>query len=215
MNAITRKSGIYGATVDAVVRRAGTFSVNGMAAGYNVYIGVDALPDFEAAPASFSATLPIVIPTTPPMSGTKTYHVTVRKVNAAGLESQNQRSWSFTIGTLSQLVLPAIDAPVGVQAFVEREGAIRVVGTYPMAGQENAADEWRMWYDTVAPDVADPYDMNRSVIGRNMTPLVTGGNPAGTYYIALALYRAADGYLSPETRIQVTVPEYLDAPVAY
>jgi hypothetical protein len=215
MNAITRKSGLYGTTVGVVSRKAGTFSIEAGLAGYNVYVGIDALPDLVGAPTYFSATLPIMIPTTPPGLGTKTYNVVVRKVNAAGLESQNQRAFKFTIGTSSQLILPVIDPPVGVQAFVQKEGAIRIVGIYPGAGGTNSANEWRMWYDTTPPVVSDPYDMNQTVIGRNMTPIVTGGNAAGTYYIALALYRSADGYLSPETRVTVTVPVSLDAPLPY
>lgn len=177
--------------------------------GYNVYVGVDALPDLSAAPAAFTQTLPFNVVTTPPVSGTKTYNVIVRRQDEFGLESQNQTLYTTTINSSGDLVMPAIVRPQGLQLTPQAGGRIRVLSTYPGYGVDGAftATHWRVWASLGAIDVdADPPTLVVTMTGKVLATSV-GPLPAGDYTVAVALYRTTNGTRSPAISGTVTLPE--------
>ena len=64
----------------------GAYRVAGAAGQYELYVGVDADPDFTAAPDQVSATLPFSYSVTPPGAGTK--GARVRPYQSSGLRVQ-------------------------------------------------------------------------------------------------------------------------------
>jgi hypothetical protein len=177
----------------------GIFRVqNNSLVGYNVYVGVNALPDLSQPPAAFSATLPISIPETPPGSGTKSFYVIVRAQDSYGLESQNQYPTVITISSSGGLLLPAIPAPQNLSVFARPNGYFKVRVTYSTANtDEYPATAWKVWAGTTLPNpLVDTPVVAVAVEG---IPMIVSIGPfsANTYYVMVGLSRAADGASSP------------------
>jgi hypothetical protein len=125
---------------------------------YELYVGEDGSdPDFTAAPAATSATLPFDYALTPPLAGTKEYRIARRYRNEFGVVNLNQYSESFTIDDAGALVVPDPTSPQDT-ALSDGNG-YRVVLTakyYPDDDGDNRADTWDIYYtdDGTDPDPA-------------------------------------------------------------
>lgn len=208
------KGGKYGVGATVNSSKGGIYSVSSSTVGYNVYVGIDAIPDLDT-PTQFSATLPITVITTPPGSGTKTYNVIVRAVNAYGLESQNQKSYSFTINSSGTLLYPTIDPPQQLAAMLDKYSAVRILAVYPNYPNDvYPATLWKLWISLAVPDVdVDAVYQTGTVDSKYLRPILTGTLPSGTYNVALCLYRDSDATRSEPARTTVIVPAGLATPV--
>ncbi len=117
---------------------------------YEIYIGEDANPDFSAAPAGTSASLPFSQGITPPGAGDTDFRATVRFRNRHNLISLNQYFRSFIVDSNGDLVLPDPSAPQDVALYNVAGLYVRVDATYYRHEDgENAADTWFLyWTDT-------------------------------------------------------------------
>lgn len=146
---------------------AGHYRVEGAAGQYELYVGVDADPDFTAAPAQISASLPFSYAVTPPGAGTKQYRMCLRYRNEYGLLSQNQYTRKFTLDAAGDLVLPDPSAPEEVRLIEGSElDAVIIAEYYPDADGSNRADRWDIY---VRSDGTDPVPGSDSPTVVNMT----------------------------------------------
>jgi hypothetical protein len=203
--------GISGIFVGITAAHLGISGVRNDVAGYNIYVGVDSLPDLSQPP-SFSQTLPVSVATTPPMSGTRTYYVLVRAQNQFGLESQNQWTKSFTIDSSGNLALPPIGTPQTLQAFPQAAGFVRLLATYPgYFLDEYKANTWNIWISVAEPDVLlDIPVATAPVQGSGLAANIGSFASGQTYQIAVTLFRAVDGRQSEPIRGEVTFPPVPD-----
>jgi hypothetical protein len=203
---------VYNAVAGA--GRRGSYRVRNDIAGYVVYVGINSLPDFTAAPATYSATLPISYTITPPGAGATDFFVTVRKRDQFGLESQNQQATKITVNSSGAFVAPKPPTPIVEGLYNRSNGGIRAIAHYPTFPTDPLpATEWRVWIDTVPNNTANPYTLNRLVTGTGAL-LDLGGYSAGTYYVGVALYRGSDGKLSDLVEDTIEVPAIPVQPVA-
>lgn len=182
--------------------------------GYNVYVGEDVLPDFDAAPTRFAPALPIELDVVPPVSGTKAINVVVRALNKFGLESQNQVPTTFVIDHNGSRVPPPLDSPTSLGAYLRDDGRLKVVASYPAYPVASyPADRWLIWilqdeptgtasagYPDAQPTATVAASAGLSYI--TLTPMAAGH----TFMVAVALARSVDGALSPPLITQVIVP---------
>lgn len=204
--------GVYGIRDLRFTHRVGDYRVKGIP-GFNIYVGYGSLPDLTLAPTQFSISLPIYVSHPPPISGQQTIYVVVREKDSFGLESQNQQPLTVIIDLNGNTILPDLPIPLGVAAAPEKNSAIRVMARYPAFSQEqHPADVWRIWINTVPPDpLVDIPTATKNVNGANLSEDVLS-YAAGTYYIAVALYRTADGKQSLAGTTIVVVPLIPDEP---
>jgi hypothetical protein len=209
INNVLNQLGLYGVYGPNMRSRAGlgNYRIANSIFGYNVYVGVNALPDLTAGPAQFSAVLPIYVTTTPPVSGTKTYYVLVRAQDHYGLESQNSNYYTLTIDSSGNPFLPPVNGPVDLHAFPAPGQAIRVLALYPGYGVDAApADQWKVWINTVPPNPAvDPPTSIISITGVSLNSSLATYTP-NLYYVTVGLYRVADGTLSSTLTTTVVIP---------
>ncbi len=197
------------AIVPCVREMRGIYEILGIS-GFNVYVGVNALPDL-ASPPVFTATLPYQVATTPPGMGTKTYNVIVRAVNAYGLESQNQYAYSFVIDTSGTLVATIKPAPINLLVTLATTGGIGVRAMWPPFSKAVTAT-WRLWVKATPPDVGvDTVTQTAAATSQALSPMITGTLAPGLWHIALGVY--SEGALSEVARTTITVPVDLDGPV--
>lgn len=136
--------------------RLGRFQVKRTAVDlYEVYAGIDADPDLDAAPAATSATLPITYALTPPVSGEREYRITLRKRNAFNLVSQNTYTHNITIDSTGALVGGEVSAPQNTTIENVGSGKLRVRSYYPMSQDSSPADTW-IAYVTTDGSTPDP-----------------------------------------------------------
>jgi hypothetical protein len=205
---LTAYLGVSGIFVGVTSAHLGISGVRNDIAGYNVYVGVDVLPDLEAPPTAFSQTLPVSVATTPPASGTRTYYVIVRLQNQYGLESQNQYVRTITVDSSGNLVLPPISPPQGLQLTAQPGGKIRVLSTYSgWHVDKSPATEWKVWVGTSPPDTEVDVPVTTAPVVSNVLAVETGPFLSGTtYYIAVALFRSDDGAYSNVVTGSVALP---------
>jgi hypothetical protein len=185
--------------------------------GYAVFVGEDSLPDLSIDPTDFSATLPVSVPITPPGIGTKEINVVVRKRNSYGLYSKNQMVEKFTIDSSGDLVARPVTDPGECQAVPLQSGKIKVMGTYPTFGTDTyPATEFRIWIGTVAPDTdVDVFDFEGPLYVEWFSRVFDGPYSAGTYHVAICLYRSGDMAQSAPSRTTVIVPSSPSSPVLF
>lgn len=206
-------SGIYNEFSGVI--QSGGFRIANDIAGYNVWVGEDALPDLSGTPDSFSQTLPFSIPITPPVSGIKVLYVVVTEQNQYGLNSVNQTPTIIRIDSLGEQILPALDTPQNLGLIPQTGGMLRVLAGYrAFTSDEYPADVWRIWVDTVPPNplADDPtaeVDVEFKTIRAEIGPLA-----AGTYHVAVALYRSEDDHQSEAITGIVDIPELPERPDA-
>jgi len=157
LSRVDRRGGMPPPWREYVQEISGKYRVEGAAGQYELYVGVDADPDFTAAPAQVSATLPFSYAVTPPGAGTKEYRLCLRYRNEYGLLSQNQYTRSYTIDDAGDLVVPDPSAPEDVSIAETDELEVVVTALYyPDADGDNRADVWDIYDrdDGTNPDPA-------------------------------------------------------------
>ena len=193
----------------------GRYRINNAIAGYNVYIGTGSLPNLAAAPAVFSATLPISIPLTPPVSGTKTFYILIQAQDSYGLQSQNQYYSTVTIDSTGGLVLNPLSSPANLSLIQQPGGYIMVMASYPAVDTDyTPATLWYIWVKSTLPVPGVDTPVLIVPVSGQFLGAVVGPETAGTWYVMVGLFRAADGSISPTIYNTVVVngtPAEVDA----
>lgn len=182
---------------------------NDAVAGYVVYVGYGAMPDFNA-PAGFGATLPVATAITPPVSGTITLWVVTRARDVYGLESQNTHPQYITINSSGDEDFGPLTAPV-ITGIIEIENdSFQLQVNYPgFATDANPGDTWLLYVGAGVPPVpgvdapAGSGTVTDGTAIANLGPYPTGGM---VYYFAVTVYRALDGLESAAGTGSVTLP---------
>jgi hypothetical protein len=136
----------------------GCFRIQNLALrGYELYRGVDALPDLAGAPYETFATLPH---TTPAQDAGHTYNYVLRYRNAYDLVSQNMQAQEYVVNADGSLGLFPL-APAEIRAESAAAGAARILAAYDYDAEPAgvAADYWLIWVtsDGSTPDpTAEP-----------------------------------------------------------
>lgn len=211
----SKQWGSYGIRDTTFNGRYGYYRVQNLSKrGFNVYVGSGVLPDLTIAPTAFSSTLPILIPNPPPVFGQQTYYVVVREQDSYGVESQNQQPLTITIDNNANTILPVLNPPVALLSIPQPSTAIRVLAKYPTLAQDQyPADKWKVWINTAPPDptVDIPTEIVNVAAGSFLSNI--GSYASGTYYVAVALYRTADGQQSAAISGTIVVPAVPSAPL--
>lgn len=203
----TSQLGTFAVYNRVTASQVGVFRVANDIGGYNVYVGTGSLPDLTQPPEAFSATLPISVPLTPPLSGTETFYIIVRRQDHYGLESQNQFATTFLLNTAGTLVLPPIQPPQGLLLNPLTGGKVRLNASNPQYGHTHyPANYWKVWLSVAVPNpsVDTPVAVVQ-VTGKTLT-LLLGPYTAGIYHVAVALYRTNGGDLSAVLSGTVVIP---------
>ena len=111
---------------------------------YNLFVGEDAQPDFDAPPED-SGNFPFVYSVTPPVSGEKVVNVAVRNVNQYGLFKENIYAISTVVDTAGDEI-EILDVPQGVMLVNKAGGFAAATCRYIPATDINNADIWRIYY---------------------------------------------------------------------
>lgn len=206
-----QSSGAYGVQMDATTWQSGSYRVANDIAGYNIYVGEDALPDFDSAPATFSATLPASVAITPPGVGTKTLYVVVREQDQYGLESQNQHPQLFRIDTAGELVRLPLTSPQGLQLSEMIGGYVRVLCVYPLlSDEEHPPSHWKVWAGTSEPNTADPATL--TLTATKVLATQVGPFSPGEIHVKVAAYRNTDTAMSAVLYDTITLSSTPDQP---
>ena len=159
---------------------------------YELYRGVDAEPDFDAAPYESFATLPH---TTPAQDVGHTYYFVLRKRNVHNLSSQNVASWSVKVGaTGADVTEPSAPAEWALAAAAA--GAARVTASYDYLTDGTAArgDTWAVWItaDGSTPNPSGDPDYTETMVladGVAKLDYTDGGHSHGATLKALVRVR--------------------------
>ena len=164
---------------------------------YELYVGEDAMPDFEGVgqPVKTSASLPFTWSPTPPGVGTTKLYAVTRLRNKYNMLSLNQHPTIIEIDTAGDEVLGPLSDPEILQVMdSETAGEIIVIARYPRDVDRDEADTWNLYVKLGA----DP------VVGVD-SPVSTAsfGIPAGVDYA----WRITEDSLTPGAtyHIRVTV----------
>ena len=164
--------------------------------GYVVYVGEDAMPDFTAAPAEFSATRPIDVTVTPPGAGTLDLWVVLRARSKYGLESPNQHPQIITIDTAGDEELGPLTTPTDAAIVTADDDYFIVSATYLGHDSDaNPADTWNIYFAATTPPtpgVDAPVatgSVGTAKMAARIGPYATGGL---TYHLAVTVERSAD-----------------------
>jgi len=181
--------------------------------GWAVWVGDEAPPDLDAAPNTIAQSLPVTLALAPPVSGTKDYYVVVRRANEYGLHSQNQKPKIITIDEFGELILAALPTPQNMIAFPQF-GLKIVVGsqwqTTPV--MDDPPDLWYVWITAAPITVGVDAPLAAFPATNSFKTVYNGPYAIGTWYVATALYRAADGTFSLPLESTVVIPGAPDAP---
>lgn len=190
----------------------GSYRVANDIAGYVIYIGEDGPPIFNGSPQGYSATLPVTVAITPPVSGTTAFHVVVRKRNPHGIESPNQYATIIVVDSTGAQVLHPLLTPQDVLAIPQPNGKIRILAKYPTLGIDpHPPNEWRFW---ISAGTIDPLVDLPTATSTPMTNTVLksiGTFTAGTYNVVVGVFRDQDSALT-YAETTVVVPESPDIP---
>lgn len=144
-NSINVRFTVGGVTYDDVLR--GLYRIEDTTlAQYELYVGVDNDPDFDAAPADTSTGEAFAYALTPPGSGTREYRWAIRKRNEYDLTSLNINTRSIFINSTGGEESSSITAPADVSVTDADGGYVRVRATYSAEGDEDPADTWAVYY---------------------------------------------------------------------
>ena len=121
--------------------RVGTASL----ARWDLYLGEDTDPDYTAAPATSSTTVPVVFGLTPPGGADLEYRATLRRRNQYDLASHNLYTRSFIIDAGGNLVTPPPSPPEQVTLTNVAGGEVDIEATYFPDADETAADTWLIY----------------------------------------------------------------------
>ena len=119
-------------------------------ANFELYVGEDAMPDFDAVgqPVATSATLPITWTPTPPGAGTLKLYCVTRQRNKYNMLSFNQHPTIVEIDTAGDEVLGPLSTPEIEKVFDRAVGEIVVNARYPYGVDRNEADTWSLYVKT-------------------------------------------------------------------
>jgi len=154
----------------------GVYRVEGVGQ-YELYVGVDANPDFTAAPAQTSAVKTFSYAVTPPGAGTKEYRLCLRYRSAYSVISLNQYNRRFTLDAAGDLVVPDPSGPEDLALIETGSLYLRVTAVYLLrtADGADAADCWDI-YATTEVDPVPGVDSPTSVA------MPSGYGPVGLSY---------------------------------
>ncbi len=173
---------------------------------YELYRGVNALPDFSAAPWQTSATLPF---STAALAAGTTYYFALRLRNKHNLVSQNIATWQIVINVSGQL-----DSPPSAPTFslsLAASGAVLVTAYYDSLLEDVGvrADNWAVWITStglapnpaLAPDYTEAMRLNDGIAALEWT---SGAYAHGTTLRVLVrtLRSGAPGVYSTNTTDQ-------------
>jgi len=123
---------------------------------YNVFQGIDAFPDFDAAPAATETALPFDFALSAPVSGVRTHQITVRATDGYGVTGYNVFPHLFRIDSTGASV-GDITPPSPVTITEIGSGYVQLQATYSRGVDAVDADLWRYWIKTDGTD-PDPTD---------------------------------------------------------
>lgn len=116
-------------------------AANDALARYELFVGQDGPPDFGAAPFETFTVLPhVTAPLAAPPSGTRFYHLVVRRRNRWGLSSLNVTEFVVEVNAAGAEVAAPPSEPTGVRADAAagRTVRVRAVYDYPVDGEDQA-----------------------------------------------------------------------------
>lgn len=182
---------------------------------YELYIGVDANPDFDVAPDETFTSLPFE---TDALSAGSTYHFVLRQRNAWDLQSKNVRSWSVVVDDAGEaLTAPAAASEPAISAAAE--GRALVTAYYDYVADDNRADQFELYItnDGSTPDIEIDTPVVVSMTksdGRAKLKYLTLPYGDGVTVKALVLTkRSSDGALSAASPV-LEVTTSTDGPIA-
>jgi hypothetical protein len=162
-------------------------AANDALARYELYRGVDAEPDFSAAPWETFASLPHETAALDPADpgGAVEYRFVLRRRNAHNLVSRNARSWSLVLDDAGAAVAAPPSDPDEVLLEPAAAGTVRVRASYSAEADGSlAADAWLVY---LTDDSGDP---NPAVDEPAEVPMVIRGGLAALDWTSPA---SADG----------------------
>lgn len=169
-------------------------------AGFEVYVGEGAMPDFTAPPAATGASLPITWPVPSLAAGeTTVLHVVTRKRNKYGLLSHNQHPTLIEINESALEELGPITAPTVQSVLDGVSGVIKVYARYSSGVDRSEADSWELYVKEGADPDPDSdtavavATFGPSSAGYRWTTTATGLTAGGTYHVLVAVRRTEDG----------------------
>lgn len=201
--------------VEYVTDQSGEYRIqNNSAAGYLLFIGVNGPPNFDLPAYSFSPTVPLNVAWPLPGSGIQNLFIVPRLRDTWGCVSQNSHPWIIRLSPTGELLAP-LPLPESVRAYPRPNGNINVIGQYPtFAFDRDPADKVRVWVDTVSPPSTAGTATHEGNVTGSPWSVSFGSYGPGTYYVAVAYYRTADGALSSFVYDTVVFPELPDSPQA-
>jgi hypothetical protein len=182
-------------------------------AQYELYVGEDAPPDLDAAPAATSATLPFSHAITPPVAGLKTIYSVLRQRTVYGLVSLNQQPKIFVIDDNGDLVLGPLTAPTLVTSYPTVTGYADVLASYNYSADEDSADKWEIYAKLNSDPVIGvdspilTVNVNEvsdgiAYLNENIGPFATGN----TLHVLVAVKRDADNERNSAAVVEVILP---------
>lgn len=185
---------------------------------YELFVGANGPPNFDANPTAVSQTLPFSWVPTPPATGLKVLHVVVRQRNKYGLASFNLMERVLTINSAGVEDLGPLTAPSGVAVYDGATGYLNVLATYTGEDDANPADTWEIYVGTdgvePSPGVsAAAYTATMSFgFGRaGLNKLALGPYTAGaTVRVIVTAKRASDSRRASAAVVMFTLAASLD-----
>jgi len=168
---------------------------------YELYVGEDALPDFDASgqPVATSASLPFTYEPTPADPGqTKQLYCVVRKRNQYNMLSFNQHPTILTIDDAGEEELGPITDPEILDIVDGVTGEIIVIARYPRDVDTNEADTWEVFAETGSypdPDLDTPkatVSMGKPGADYRLHQSITGLTAGAEYNVLVVALRAEE-----------------------
>lgn len=186
-------------------------------ARWELYVGVDAMPDFDdvGQPVATSQVSPVTW--TPPLPGageTSVLYVVPRRRNNLGLLDHQQHPRLIEINEFGNEELGPLTPPELAQVLDGHlAGTVQAWARYPYQGDRNPANYWELY----AKEGADPVPGVDPVLATAPTGsarrpwhgVAAGLTPGATYHVMVAIRRGADGLRAQSTVMEITlIPTY-------
>jgi hypothetical protein len=184
---------------------------------YELYVGEDQMPDFDASdqPVATSSSLPISYAPDPADSGqTKVLYCVTRKRSKYNLLSHNQHPTLIEIDDLGEEQLGPITDPEILNVIDSTTGAVIINAQYPRDVDQNEADTWDIYAKLGAdpdPDLDTPVEtfaMGTPGVAFMMTKKITGLTAGSTYHFVVVARRqeeSGDGEYGESAVVQHTL----------
>lgn len=127
------------------------FAVAGTAR-YEAWVAQGGPPDLAGSPTATSETLPLFIDVAKPPSGTYTYHIVIRRLNAYGILGNNLHASTITIDPDGYTVADPVSAPTAVAMESGPGGTVKLSALYASAADAAPADTWLVYARTDGTD---------------------------------------------------------------